>query len=549
MPRRCDSRPVAGAFAAALALVVPHGAAHAAKGDLEISRTDRTNLVIATVLERGPEVPLPIRQRAEVLRSFYVGGNNPPLWIGTGRIAQLIDTLKNADRDGLDPKAYPIASLEKLAGRLRGTDEATRAVAELYFSAFFLQYAADLKAGRFLPSKIDKSLYWHAKKIDMAAALAQVARAGSMADFVEAWQPQIPEYRGLKRSLAHYRALAAAGGWPRVPLDEALKPGISGQSVPALRARLAVTDRSIGKPSAGAEEVYDDQLVAAVKRFQARHGLEPDGVVGKQTLFRLNIPVEDRIAQILVSMERWRWMPETLGRDYIMVNIAGFELKRVRAGKIAERMRVVVGKPYHQTPVFSERLKYVEINPYWNVPYSIATKEELPKLQKNPGARAARGFEAVVNGEPVPLTSIDWSQYSRGHFPIRIRQRPGEHNALGRVKFMFPNRFNVYMHDTPARALFGRAERAFSHGCIRLARPIDMTEQVLAPLPGWNRARIEQVLASKERTVVPLNEPLPVHLTYSTAWLDEGDSVHFRADIYRRDEKLRRALFGKQTSF
>jgi murein L,D-transpeptidase YcbB/YkuD len=275
--------------------------------------------------------------------------------------------------------------------------------------------------------------------------------------------------------------------------------------------------------------------------------MEPDGVLGPKTLFQLNISAEVRVRQIVANMERWRWMPEDLGDHYVIVNIAGFELKRVRANTVEERMRVVVGKPYHKTPIFSDKMEYLEINPYWNVPTSIATREELPKLQSDPSALAEKGFEVVRGDEVVDVRAINWSRYSRTNFPFRLRQRPGPSNALGRVKFMFPNRFNVYLHDTPAQSLFARAERAFSHGCIRVARPIDLAEQILAQKPDWSRRRIEKVLASGKRTVVPLSEPLNVHITYATAWRQSNDTVHFAPDIYRRDEALRRALFGKRT--
>lgn len=240
-------------------------------------------------------------------------------------------------------------------------------------------------------------------------------------------------------------------------------------------------------------------------------------------------------------------MPEQLGDRYIIVNIAGFELKRVEANQIQERMRVVVGLPYRRTPVFSKTMKYLEINPYWNVPNSIATREELPKLQQNPSDLASKGFEAISGDQVLDVRSVNWSQYSENNFPFRLRQQPGPANALGRVKFMFPNRFNVYLHDTPARTLFARAQRAFSHGCIRVARPIDLTEQLLADKPDWSRRRIEQVLESGERTVVNLERPLPVHITYATAWRRPDDTVHFAVDIYQRDEALERALFGKAT--
>ncbi len=260
----------------------------------------------------------------------------------------------------------------------------------------------------------------------------------------------------------------------------------------------------------------------------------------------MNVPVGDRIDSLIATMERVRWIPEDLGKKFIIVNIAAFELRRFDNGIEKERMRVVVGKPYHRTPVFSDRIRYVEFNPYWSVPPSIAVKEELPKLRSNPGAIEAQGFEAVQGDRVFSLVSIDWNQYGPGHFPFTLRQRPGANNALGRVKLIFPNPHNVYLHDSPAHSLFGRAERAFSHGCIRLARPLELAQEVLTAsgVAGWTPARIDNVIASAKTTVVNLREPMPVHITYLTAWVD-GSVVNFRSDIYGHDRKLLAALDGK----
>ena len=510
---------------------------------------------VSRILNQGQKVILPVRQRKDALWTYYVKNNGQPIWLDNAMAQALVTRMKQAHTDGLRVRDYPARQLERLLTRRRMSfglsgSSAFHAGVELYFSAFFLKYASDLKVGRFLPTKVDSNLYWHKKKIDKVGALNLVATLSDLDKFIEAWQSQIPAYTGLKASLAAYRKIEQAGGWPFVPHEPILKPGMRAPSVVNLRARLSATDQQVSpKSDPEAAETYDEELAEAVKRFQREHGLDDDGVVGKQTLFQLNIPVEDRVRQIILSMERWRWMPEDLGKHYIMVNIAGFQLERVRNQVRKEKMRVVVGTPFHQTPVFSRPMSYVELNPYWNVPKSIVVNEELPKLKKNPGARAAKGFEAVVDGKPVPVTKINWSQYSSANLPLRLRQKPGNGNALGRVKFMFPNPFNVYMHDTPARGLFGRTNRAFPHGCIRLARPIDLAEQVLASVPGWSRKKIESVVTTKERTVVSLSQPLDVHITYSTAWLDEQGRVNFRPDLYGRDKKLYLALFGKPSPY
>ncbi len=511
------------------------------------------SLAIQNLFEDETALPLPARQEREALRGYYIENNGKPLWVGTSRMKSLVKVMRESEREGLQPSAYPIKTLERALRVVHLGEPEAKAQVELYFSAFYLRFSRDLKIGRFLPSKIDPKLYWQKKKLDTLTAMKLVAKYEDFTKLIPALQPQIREYARLKQVLAAFRRIENAGGWPALPIGSLeggiVKPGEEHKLVPALRKRLKVTDQKLRKSTEIQDLIYDADLADAVKRFQKMHGLEPDGVVGKRTLFALNISVTDRIRQIIVTMERWRWMPENLGKNHILVNIAGYQLKRVSNNRVVDVMRVAVGKPYHQSPVFSDKIEYLEFNPYWNVPRSIAVKEELPKLKSNPAARAARGFEAVIGKRAVPLTAIDWSTVSPGNFKYRLRQKPGSNNALGRVKFMFPNRFNVYMHDTPSRGLFKKAQRAFSHGCIRLARPIDLAEQLLKPVSGWNRTFIDQTIASRERTVVKLPKPLPVHLTYSTVWLDGDGEVQFRPDIYRRDAKLEKALSGRFMSF
>ncbi len=519
--------------------------APAAAGMVPLAAAEQAAVTInvTDLLANEPRLPLPVRQRAEALIAYYQENGGPLLWIGRQRMDDLVARLRAAADDGLDPNSYPADQLAKLAEAAGRTDARSRAIIELYFSAAFLEYASNLKVGRLLPHKVDPNFFLKNRSIDGVAALDRLGQAKSLTAFFDAWQPPAPDYAALKRALADYRAIAAAGGWPSVPLGESLKPGMTDARVEALRARLFVTDGA-PRQTSGPADLYDQGLVNAVKWFQKRHGLEDDGIVGRNTVAALNVPVEARIAEIVVAMERWRWMPETLGRDHLIVNIAGFELRHVEEGKVVDRMAVVVGKPYSRTPVFSDRVRYLEFNPYWNVPSSIAIKEELPKLRRNPAALAASGFEAVRGDQVFQLTDIDWSQYGPGNFPFQLRQRPGPSNALGRVKFMFPNKFNVYLHDTPSQGAFAANSRAFSHGCVRLSRPLDLADEVLAGTAGWNRRKIDTVIAGGERTVVNLAQPLPIHITYLTAWVEKG-TPNFRNDIYEQDAKLINALDGR----
>jgi L,D-transpeptidase YcbB len=538
---------VAVALCVSLALQVSSVPAQIVSSPRELA-VIRINLL--DLLANEPSLPLPIRQRHEALQAYYQTYGGELLWLSSSRGSAFISRLKNAEADGLDPNDYPSKQLATLSAGGASTDKRGLALIELYFSAAFLEYASDLKVGRFLPSKIDPNFFIEGRAIDQQSALKSLERADSIDHFFDEWQPPSRNYAALRIVLAKHRAIAAKGGWSVVPIGEPIRPGTSDPRVPAIRARLSLTDGAGTQVTAAAGQVYDNALVEAVKRFQTSQGLDVDGVIGSTTIVAMNVPVQEHINSIILAMERLRWMPEDLGRQYLIVNIAGFELRRINAGEVEERMAVVVGKPYHRTPVFSDRIRFLEFNPYWNVPPDIAIKEELPTLRSNAAGRAAQGFEAVRGDQVIDVRSVDWTSVGAGRFPYQLRQRPGTNNALGRVKFMFPNPHNVYLHDSPAHSLFGRSVRAFSHGCVRLSRPLELAEQVLrvGGVKGWTKERIDDVVASAKTTVVNLREPLPVHITYLTAWVEDG-VANFRQDIYGHDAKLLAALEGKSIAW
>jgi len=549
MLRRAIRRIFASAVPFCIALALQFSDAQAqivsSPRDLAVIRINLLDL-----LAREPNLPLPIRQRREALEAYYQTFGGELLWLASSRANAIISRLKDAEADGLDSNDYPSKQLATLAATGSSTDKRGLAIIELYFSSAFLEYASDLKVGRFLPSKIDPNFFIESRTIDQPSALKDLAQTDSIDRFFDAWQPPSQRYAALRSVLAKYRALAAKGGWRTVPLGESIRPGMTDPRIPAIRARLSITDGASNEVGATQTQLYGNELVEAVKRFQARQGLDADGVIGSTTIVAMNVPIQERINSIILAMERLRWMPENLGQQYLIVNIAGFELRRVNAGKVEERMAVVVGKPYHRTPVFSDRIRFLEFNPYWNVPPDIAVNEELPILRRNPAGLSAQGFEVVRGNQVTDPSSVDWSNVGPGHFPYQLRQRPGPNNALGRVKFMFPNSHNVYLHDSPAHSLFERNIRAFSHGCIRLSRPLDLAEQVLrvGGVQGWTKDRINNVVASTKTTVVNLREPLPVHITYLTAWADDG-AANFRQDIYGHDAKLLAALEGKSIAW
>jgi len=327
--------------------------------------------------------------------------------------------------------------------------------------------------------------------------------------------------------------------------DGFLRLGDRGGPVAALRERLRLED-DLGPADAADADLFDEPLEHAVTKFQRRHGLTADGVVSPATRAELNVRVERRVEQLELNLERWRWLPKDLGRRHIIVNIAAYELEVVEDEMVVLAMRVVVGRPFNRTPVLSDTMRYIVLNPYWHVPQSIAAAELLPKVRRDPTYLARYKVRVFPNSGPdapeVDPTMVDWSAVTPSHFAFRLRQDPGPLNALGRVKFMFLNKFNVYLHDTPARPLFEESQRDFSHGCIRIQQPIELAAYLLRQDPRWSRDALVRALGDAVDQSVPLPEPMPIHLLYWTAWADGDGTIEFRRDIHGRDAPLLTAL-------
>ncbi len=477
------------------------------------------------------------------LRQWYDETGFQPLWIGpngaNGKARDFLVTLRLAEREGLVPGDYPIHEIETRMA-------ASPAEAELLLSNALVNYLSDLRTGRLSAKTTYPALFTQPGEIDRLAILRKAREVAEIGRTIDSYTPTNPIYQRLRRILGDYRDIAANGGWPLVPEGPSLKPGMRDGRVTVLRERLMATKDLL----AGGNEadLYDDALLLAVERFQKRHGLEVDGIVGSNTLAELNIPVKRRIEQIIVNMERWRWMPDDLGDRYILVNLAGYELEVVEYGSVVMAMRIVAGKPYRRTPVFTGSMTYMEFNPTWTVPPTIVKHDMLPRARRDPGYLASQNIRVFAgwrdDSPEMNPAVIDWNAVDAKRNPFRLRQDPGPGNALGRVKFMLPNRFNVYLHDTPSRELFNKTVRSFSSGCVRVENPLGMAEYLTADLPGWDRKQIEKVVASGKTTVVKLARPVPVHLTYSTVWFGEGGTIHFRDDVYARDDLLYQALFG-----
>ena len=475
------------------------------------------------------------------VRGFYESRLYKPLWVSDEGINphgdKLIAAFADAGADALDPADYDVTELRRMASAATNDDDL--AALEVTLSNTFVTYSDHLTAGRVRPNEVNKALNIFPRAPTPSVVLEYIESAEDFDASLEALSPNTPNYDRLKAALADYRAKAKAGGFTPVPEGATLKPGMSDTRLDTLRKRLAEQD--LFTPGSHEGDVYDGALVEAVKRFQERHGLAVDGIIGRNTLAEINVPIGKRIAQMELNMERRRWMPDDLGARYVFVNLADQTLKVVENDKTVHTARVVVGKPYHATPVFSDKITYADVNPFWTVPYSIATREYLPQLQKNPGALAAKGIRIFSGNREVDPWSVAWGSYSRGNFPFTLRQDPGPRNALGRVKFMFPNKFNIYIHDTPAKALFSRAQRSFSHGCIRVEDPFALGGVILAR-DGWNKQKLMAVRDTQKRRVIKLKDPIPVHLTYLTAWVNKDGSVNFRRDIYDRDTVLAKAI-------
>lgn len=479
-------------------------------------------------------------RRSERVALWYDERDYEPLWIKNGKATnaakEVVFVLLNAHEDGLIPSEY---SPENLFPKLQQDGEAGLADFEVSLSNAVTLYGQHLRAGRVSPNEVNRELVLYPEEIAADVLLQEIAEADDPVEALLGFAPGTDRYTRLRNHLKHLMVVRASGGWTQVPEGKALKPGMTDPRVPALRQRLIeAKDLAEGDHSG---DVYDGALVTAVEQFQTRTGLEADGVIGPATLEQLNTTVDQRIRQVKLNLERRRWMQADFGDPHVFVNLADQVVKYVLDGKTVFAEVTQVGAPYHRTPVFSDEMEYLEFNPYWNVPYSIATKEYLPKLKSNPYALDSQNIRPLVNGQVVNPGSIPWSTYSRKNFPVRLRQDSGPKNALGQVKFMFPNRFNIYLHDTPSKSKFDAASRFFSHGCIRVQNPMGLAEAILSQ-QGVSRENIDRIVRSGKRTIVKLDNPLPVHIVYLTAWVNKDGSVHYRKDVYGRDEILDEAL-------
>lgn len=516
----------------------------------ELLQALKSQLVCYPVdLVRVSEPKISVDSEEMCLSVIYQGLGATPLWVApegpTARAEVVLGFLSRADEHGLDPKDYKVDILLQLWSSRLAADLARL---ETNLSYGLVKYIHDISHGQLKPHEMDPELFAEAgdQNFDPLLTIKRALQASDLQRFLSNLPPHHHHYRALQTELAKYRKLAAAEPWPQIGDGESIRPGEHDPRIPALRQRLAITGELAQHAPPKDEKFFDDELVEAVKVFQKYHGLTRDGVIGQKTRAALNISARQKVDMIRINMARWRWHAHELGDKYILVNIASFNLRAYNdnSPKPVLDFPVIVGQDQHQTPVFSDTIAYLDFNPFWNVTPSIAANEELPALRKDPTHLAKRRIRLFSSWQPdaveLDSTAIDWYSVTPGRMRgYKLRQDPGPWNALGKVKFVFPNLYSVYMHDTSMPNLFQRTQRDFSHGCIRVSDPFELAVFVLENQEGgWTRERVEEVYKNNTRKVIRLSSPVPVHITYQTTWVDKDGAIHFNNDIYARDEKL-----------
>ncbi|MFD2739252.1 murein L,D-transpeptidase [Sulfitobacter aestuarii] len=475
------------------------------------------------------------------IAGFYRENEYAPLWTGTGdgdraRRAELLRAIENAEAHGLPVARYDPAGLVAQLGAVRS--ERDRGLAEVAMSRVFLQYARDIQTGVLIPSRIDRQIVREIPYRDRGAYLASLNTTAPAALF-RGLPPRTIEYNALLKEKLTLERLLAAGGWGPTVQSGTLRPGDTGKEVLSLRNRLI----SMGFLDRTLTQSYDETMTTAVKSFQLAHGLNQDGIAGPETMRQINSGVETRLQSVIVALERERWLNLDRGDRHVLVNIPDFSARIIDNGKVTFSTRSVVGaaRDDRPTPEFSDRMEFMVINPSWYVPRSIVTKEYLPQLKRNP--YAVRHIEVTDRqGRKINRGAVNFNNYNARNFPFSMRQPPSHDNALGLVKFMFPNKYNIYLHDTPAKSLFQRDVRAFSHGCVRLADPFEFAYALLAPQSDDPEGLFHAKLNTGRETRVNLEPPVPVHLIYRTAFTNARGQTEYRADIYGRDARIWSAL-------
>jgi len=494
---------------------------------------------------------------SSLLPRFYNERNFRPGWIDesglTIQAESLIQMIHAAHLEGLTPEDYHLVSIESLVRHLRTTknwrhNDEFLIDLEILLSDAFLIYASHLLSGRVDPETIHSKWIAATRRADLIQLLHTALATQSVDSTLKSLRPSHPGYGKLRNALKYYRHIAAAGGWRPIPPGPKMAIRSKDRRVEMVRRRLVLTG-DLTPGSQADPRHFDSDLKEAVRTYQKLHGLIVDGIVGPETLGCLNTPPKELVRKIILNLERWRWLPHDLGWSHINVNIADFRLDVIENDRSLMDIKVVVGSNYRRSPVFSGTMTYLVVNPYWYIPTSIVREDIYPMVRDNAHYLDEKKIRVFENwhedAREIAPALVDWTGLETERFTYKLRQDPGPHNALGRIKFMFPNKFAVYLHDTPYRHLFEKNSRNFSAGCIRVEKPIELATYLLRGHSMWAGQTIDELIESGERQVIHLPREIPVHLLYWTTWVDSDGLIHFRDDIYERDEALYGALLER----
>ncbi len=485
-----------------------------------------------------------------LLSQFYEGRGFRPAWSDdygpSPDVEDFLEVIRAAYREGLNPQDYHLNKIEAVLSDLYarqiglGTYDVEKlADLDLILTKAFFLYASHLVDGRVDHRNIYPDWVVNQGSADLKALLSEALDSGDMQKTLADLAPHYPKYVRLREKLIKYLAIAESGGWPQVPDGPKLLKGSGGKRVAILRQRL-IASGDLASMAQESPVIFDHDVETAVRKFQKRHGLKDDGRVGKSTLKVINVPLETRIRQIALNMDRLRWLSSDMGQNYIFVNIADFSLEVMEDEQPVMSMRIIAGKDEQRSCVLSAKMTYLELNPFWRVPDSIATKEILPQIKKYPGYLAQKTIKVFKdwsdNAKEIDPMLVNWSRVRASNLGYKFRQEPGPLNPLGRIKFIFPNECEIYLHDTPTRHLFGRTRRDFSHGCIRVEKPVELATYLLRNKETWIQKKILAEIKKGKRQVVMLPEPVNVHIFYGTVWVDREGVLQFRNDIYHADE-------------
>jgi L,D-transpeptidase YcbB len=459
-----------------------------------------------------------------------------PLWIADGKMTRRVDSLvrtfESTEAEGFSAEDLGMADLHARREAIKTVKNPDELIAfDIYFTYALVRCGSYLSSGRADPRTIDPNWRYVPRNDDLARIISQTIEADAIETLPQALAPPHPEYVALKEVLRKYREIEVKGGWTALPVNLKIKQGNNNPNVATLRTNLFITG---DLKSDSANTVYDSDLSEAVIRFKSRHGLEPDSIIDIKTIAMMNVPVDFRVRQLEANLERLRWLPNDFGERHILVNIPAYELEVREGNQVPLKMKVVVGTNANRTPLFSDVMASVVFSPYWNIPESIATKETLPRIMKDPDYLMRQNIEVIKVGkttEVIDPAKINWDA-APGDFQYQLRQKPGVRNSLGLVKFLFPNEFNVYLHDTPADNLFDKLTRNFSHGCVRVEHPMELAAYLLKDQPEWTAEKIETAMHQETEKHVALKSPIRVHIVYWTAWVDSSGTLQIRPDVY-----------------